>query len=177
MDTPAVRYKKYLDLLEEQSSLNRYYAKKNQQYQDQQKYDIEPVAPSYRTQEEELNDSNLQRNKAYEELSKMVKIEVAKEFILSLDDEEIVLFNQVFNRFKEEIRGFKNLDIIFLSNLWKRYLDKIERTGGISIPLEENALTPVLLNTIKEEEILRVKTRTGKTKCTKQEFKIRSRLL
>jgi len=174
MDTPEIRYKKYMNLLDQQSSLNRYYAKKNQQYQEQIKYDIQPVAPSYKTQEEELNDVNLQRNKAYEDLQKIVKIEVAKEFILSLDDEEIVLFNQVFSRFKEEIRGFKNLDNMFLSSLWNRFLDKIQVTGGISIPLEESSLKPALLDAVKEEEIIRVKTRKDEMYKTRIQNKIQT---
>lgn len=174
MDTPEIRYKKYMNLLEQQSSLNRYYAKKNQQYQDQVKYDIQPVAPSYKTQEEELRDINLQRNKAYEDLQKIVKIEVAKEFILSLDDEEIVLFNQLFNRFKEEIRGFKNLDILFLTSLWNRFLDKIQITGGISIPLEETTIKPVILDAIKEEEVMRIKTRKDEQYKTRIENKIKT---
>jgi len=174
MDTPEIRYKKYLNLLDQQSSINRYYAKKNQQYQDQIKYDIQPVAPSYKTQEEELRDINLQRNKAYEDLQKIVKIEVAKEFILSLDDEEIILFNQVFNRFIEEIRGYKDLDILFLTSLWNRFLDKMQVTGGISIPLEENSLKPVLLDAIKEEEVIRVKTRKDEQYKTRIENKIKT---
>ena len=109
---------------------------------------IEPIAPIIeRTTQEELNDMELQRKKAFDILTKELSINpldagnIVNNMLITNDPEELINFNSYYRGFKEEIRGQSNLTPDVFNVLWNRYKEKIKELI-LTIPSRLYGKTP-----------------------------------
>ena len=110
-------------------------------------YNIPPPPSSYKNPEDELNDKNLQMEKAKEKLTKNAHLFGIKAYIIDsiialskLD--EIDLFNRFSEGFLKEISTQRHITPDVFEALWDRYKDKLIATGntGIEIGLNKDDL-------------------------------------
>ena len=75
--------------------------------------------------DKELNDLNLQKQKAFENIKTVLtKNDEAIKFLGKLDDAEIVPFNRYFSKFKNSTTGVEVKDADFLLKLWDSFKKK-----------------------------------------------------
>ncbi len=76
--------------------------------------------------ERDLNDLNLQKQKAFESIKTILtKHDEATKFLGKLDDSEMIPFNRYFARFKKTTTGIEVRDADFLIKLWDTFKKKI----------------------------------------------------
>lgn len=125
------RKQRYLENLQKQIDVNRVFGERNREAQQQRQYDVTPVAPAERTLEEEAYDTVLQQKEALANARKIVRADVASEFVSSLDTEALQRFNQVFPVFRKEVQKYQNVTAFMLKELLDRYLTFFDRNLGI----------------------------------------------
>ena len=126
------RKQRYLQNLQKQIDVNRVFGDRNREAQQQRQYDITPVAPAERTLEEESFDTVLQQKQALTNARKVVRADVANEFVSSLDTEALLRFNQVFPVFRKEVQKYQNVTSFVLRELLDRYLTFFDQNMGIT---------------------------------------------
>ena len=134
--TPEQTIANFKALLKKKSALNRILADKQAELDYEKASGITPQITTERPLEEEMKDINDRRIELTTELQRLIRPEVAAEFVSKLVDEQILFLLQVFPEFHSDLRKFnaRKLDADFLSNLLNRFMDKYRTTQGIDIP-------------------------------------------
>ena len=156
--TPDQVITNYKALLKKKSALNRILADKAAELDFEKASGITPQITTERPLEEEMKDINDRRIELTTELQRLIRPEVAAEFVSKLVDEQILFLLQVFPEFRNDLRKFnaRKLDADFLSHLLNRFMDKYRTTQGIDIP--QQAGQPVKIEVFDARDAEPIKT-------------------
>lgn len=99
--------------------------------------------PKYKSYEEEQKDTSRQYTKALANIKKSLYLKDAEVFfdMLRTNIDDLKLFNTYWSRFYKEIGPDTGMNPTVYRELWDRYKDKIAKTKGILIGIEEKDLT------------------------------------
>lgn len=120
------RISDYYNNLRKRSKLNESYEEAVNAAKDRTINNITKPPPPEENLDKELNDLNLQKQKAFESIKSILKKqEESIKFLGKLDNAEIVPFNKYFAKFKNTTTGIEVKDADFLIKLWDSFKKKI----------------------------------------------------
>lgn len=125
-------------LLQLRIDLNRQYEEDVVQNTFNEDFNI-PVPPTkYTTVDEEIKDTILQRDIAFQNLKKITKPDDAFNILTAISN-EIPEFNKFFPLFQKDVSNVKNITPTVFEALWLRFKEKIAKTGDTGIIIAPEA--------------------------------------